>query len=378
MKSIPFSTFLVGLTLSLALILFFIINATAVEQTSHVQRDHVPVVDVQNIGRQTHQVMISGHGEVAPYESTQLTSEVSGKVIYWNPALTPGGLIKRGDLLFSIEQDAYIANLLQAKQNLASAKAKLIEEQARGNVAASEIKDHGNKKVSDLYLRQPQLLQARRAVDSAQAELNLAEKKLSECEVFAPFDALVMSRNIGQGQFINVGERVALIHNVEFAEIHVPVAGFDSVFLPNQFDGVRAEITHDHGFSRQASVVRDLGFVDSRTRMRKVAVKVTDPYGLKTELPPLRFGDYVKVTFPGKQLEAVYKIPRQSVFDEKVWLANIDNQLENKTVSILRSEPGHYIVKGHLGNPAPVVVSLPDFPISGTLVNPRSSVSPIL
>ncbi|WP_394205013.1 efflux RND transporter periplasmic adaptor subunit [Shewanella waksmanii] len=376
MKSMTFNIIVLVVICSSASGLFFIINATAVEQTGHVQHDHVPVVEVQNIGQQEHSVLIMGHGEVSPFESTQITSEVSGKVTFWNPALAPGGLVKRGDLLFSVEKDAYLTDVLRAKQSVASAKAQLIEEQARGNVAANVIQTHGNIKVSELYLRQPQLLQAQRALESAQAELHLAENRLEDCDVYAPFDALVMTRNIGQGQYINTGERVALIHSVEYAEIHVPVPGFDSEFLPDTFESVIAQVEHDHGFLRLSSDVRDLGFVDSRTRMRKVAIKVADPYGLTSGYPALRFGDYVKVSFPGKQLLDVYKVPSQSIVDEMIWLVNMDNKLENKQVSVQRSEPGYYIVSGTLGKRAPVVVNLPDYPIAGTLVNPLISSAP--
>lgn len=378
MKSMKFSAIMLVVICSLAISLFFIINATAVEQAQHIQNDQVPVVEVQNIGQQAHQVFISGYGEVSPFESTLLTSEVSGKVTFWNPALTPGGLVNRGDLLFSVEKDTYLTAVLRAKESVASAKTKLIEEQARGNVAAKDVQNDSNLKVSELYLRQPQLLQAQRALESAQAELSLAENKLADCDVYAPFDALVMTRNIGQGQYINTGERVALIHSVEFAEIHVPVAGFDSAFLPEQFNNVTAQVEHDHGFFRLSSEVRDLGFVDSKTRMRKVAIKVSDPYGLKSEHPTLRFGDYVKVTFAGKQLQGVYTIPSQSISNDMVWLANMDNQLESKRISILRSEPGYYIVRGALGEHARVVTTLPDYPIAGTLVNPVISSTPLM
>lgn len=373
MNSRRFSTIILIIICSLAVGLFFIINATAVEQTQNIRSSQTHVTEVQHIRQNTHHVFITGYGEVSPFESTQLASEVTGKVTFWNTALAPGSLVKRGDLLFSIEKDAYLAEVLRAKQSVASAKVKLIEEQAKSDVAANVIMSHENLKVSDLYLRQPQLLQAQRLLELAKAELNLAENKLANCDVYAPFDALVMTRNIGQGQYVNTGELIALLHSVEYAEIHVPVPGFDSAFLPDSFHSVVARVEHDYVFLRHSSEVRDLGFVDSRTRMRKVAVKVTDPYGLKSERPVLRFGDFVKVTFPGKTLQNVYKVPNQSITDDLVWLANKDNQLESKRISILRSEPGYYIIRGALGEQVSVVVTLPDYPIVGTLINPIAS-----
>mmetsp|Transcript_14080 Transcript_14080/g.36327 ORF Transcript_14080/g.36327 Transcript_14080/m.36327 type:complete len:379 (-) Transcript_14080:6777-7913(-) len=378
MKKLISSTRLVGLICSVALIMVLVINATAVEQTGHIRSDFIPVVDIQKVELRQHQIMISGFGEIAPYESTQLSSELSGKVIQWNPEFTPGGVIKKGELLFKIESDTYHARVLRSKENYAMARTRLIEERAKADVAAKDVANVAQEKISALYLREPQLLQAQRAVDAALAELELAERMLDECNVVAPFDSLVVRRDIGKGQFVNVGQTVALLHNIEFAEIHVPIAGFDAAFLPDQISDLPAKVESATGASRQVHISRDLGIVDSITRMRKVVVKVDDPYGIATDKQPMRFGEFVEVSFPGKQITSAYKVPRQSLVDQGVWLINKDNQLKNESVSVLRSEPGFYLVKGDLGNTALIVTSLPDFPIEGTIVNPRSPASPVL
>jgi len=378
MKKLISSTRLVGLICSVALIMVLVINATAVEQTGHIRSDFIPVVDIQKVELKQHQIMIRGYGEIAPYESTQLSSELSGKVIQWNPEFTPGGVIKKGELLFKIESDTYHARVLRSKENYAMARTRLIEERAKANVAAKDVADVAQEKISALYLREPQLLQAQRAVDAALAELELAERMLDECNVVAPFDSLVVRRDIGKGQFVNVGQTVALLHNIEFAEIHVPIAGFDAAFLPDQINDLPAKVESATGVSRQVNISRDLGIVDSITRMRKVVVKVDDPYGIATDRQPMRFGEFVEVSFLGKQITSAYKVPRQSLVDQGVWLINEDNQLKNESVSVLRSEPGFYLVKGDLGNTALIVTSLPDFPIEGTIVNPRSPASPVL
>ncbi len=378
MKKLVSSTRLIGLICSVAMIMVLVINATAVEQTGHIRSDSIPIVDIQEVELRPHQIMISGYGEIAPFESTQLSSELSGKVIQWNPDFTPGGVIKKGELLFKLESDTYQARVLRAKENYAIAKTRLIEERAKANVAAKEVLSVAQGKVSSLYLREPQLLQAQRAVDAALAELDLAERLLNECNVVAPFDALIVRRDIGKGQFINVGQTVALLHNIEFAEIQIPIAGFDAAFLPASIDNLPAKIESATGVAREARVARDLGIVDSLTRMRKVVVKIADPYGIKTNSPPIRFGEFVEVSFPGEQISSAYKVPRRSMINQGVWLINNDNQLENESVTVLRSEPGFYLVKGDLGETARIVTSLPDFPVEGTIVNPRSPASPVL
>ncbi len=69
---------------------------------------------------------------------------------------------------------------------------------------------------------------------SAQAALKRANRDLENCRVVAPYDALVVERDVGVGQFVTSGSRVATLNNIEVAEVHVPIAGFDSAFCRNQ------------------------------------------------------------------------------------------------------------------------------------------------
>ncbi|MCV5856708.1 HlyD family secretion protein, partial [Escherichia coli] len=59
----------------------------------------------------------------------------------------------------------------------------------------------------------------------------------------APYDALVVERDVGVGQFVTSGSRVATLNNIEVAEVHVPIAGFDSAFLPESIKELTATVT---------------------------------------------------------------------------------------------------------------------------------------
>jgi RND family efflux transporter MFP subunit len=350
---------------------FFLINATAVEHVAEIQQRVLPAVQVREVWSAEHQVKLKAHGEVVPLESTRIASEVTGRVLYWNPDLLPGGLVKRNTLLFSIEKDAYQAAVLKAEETVANAKARLIEEQARARVATQGIEGIKAVQVSDLYLRRPQLLQAKSAVDAAMADLQLAKKYLANCDVYAPFDALVESRAVGHGQFVSAGEVIANLHNVEYAEIHLPIASFDKPFLPNSNSHPSVDIRDNKGGMRQGVLVRDLGQVDKTTRMLRVAVRIDDPYSLKSEHPVFRFGEFVEVSFSGKSLQDVYLVPQHLVNDSAIWLMDKEERLTSKTVVVLTAKGPDYIVQGDLGNPAQLVMTVPDYPQVGTLVKPQ-------
>ena len=132
-----------------------------------------------------HTVSLSSYGELISLESTNLAAQVAGEVTSWNKSFVAGGIVKRGDVLFSIEKDAYEAALLQAEAAVYNARSLLIQEQAQADVAKREAENMPDSRVTDLYLRKPQVLSAQAALKSAEAQLRIAKRDLENCEVKA-------------------------------------------------------------------------------------------------------------------------------------------------------------------------------------------------
>jgi RND family efflux transporter MFP subunit len=346
---------------------FKAINAIAQEPKDKDVVDVRPLVQVEPVASDDHQVIINSYGEVKPLESTLLASQVAGEVTSWHPNFVAGGIVARGEVLFTIEKDNYEAAVLQAEASLASAQAALIEEQAQAKVAEDEARRYPERERTDLFLRKPQVLSAQAAVKSAQAALKRAERDLARCEVKAPYDALVISREIGVGQYINVGSQVAEINNIESAEIIVPIAGFDSVFLPKRLKGVKATIINKglNSFTREAEIDRDLGVVDNATRMSNLVVRVDDPYGLKHDVQPIKFGAYVQVSFAGATLQNIYRLPQSLVNNQTVWIVNGENKLEPRKVTVVREEGEYFYISDGLEVNDQLVLTLPEYPQEG-------------
>ncbi len=353
--------------LALGIAGFVGINAIAKEPQDKEVVDSRPLVRVETISSDDHQVIINSYGEVRPLESTLLASQVAGEVTSWHPNFVAGGIVARGEVLFTIEKDNYEAAVLQAEASLASAQAALIEEQAQAKVALDEAKRYPERERTDLFLRKPQVLSAQAAVKSAQAALKRAERDLARCEVKAPYDALVISREIGVGQYINVGNQVAELNNIESAEIIVPIAGFDSVFLPKRIKGIKATIINKglNSFTREAVVDRDLGVVDNATRMSNLVVRVDDPYGLKHDVQPIKFGAYVQVNFAGATLQNIYRLPQSLVNNQTVWVVNDEQKLEPRKVTVVREEGEYFYISDGLNIDDQLVLTLPEYPQAG-------------
>lgn len=358
----------------------FAITQTAAKTEDKQQVETRPTVSVQQIEATNHQVMITTFGEVEPVERTQLSAQVSGEVVNWNPQFVPGGLIKRGEQLFTIEKDAYQAAVLQAEAALSSAEAALTEELARAKVAEKEAARMPHKQVTALYLRKPQVMSAKAMVKSAKAALQLARRDLANCNVIAPFDALVISRNIGVGQFINTGEVVAMLNNIEAAEINVPIAGFDNAFLPEQISGIKADVSIPGSVTtrRAGYINRDLGIVDNATRMSHLVIRIDDPYALNSSVTPIKFGSYAEVRFAGITLPQVYRVPQSLITNRVLWLVNKHNQLESRKVDVLREEGEYFLIHQGLQANDRLVITPPEYPQNGMEVlvaTPESAVA---
>lgn len=347
------------------------IAASAPESEEKADIQSEPTVEVASLFPSDHRVVITSYGEVQPLESTRLSAHVSGEVISWHKNFITGGIVKRGETLFTIEKDNYEAAVLEAEANLASAQASLIEEQAKAKVAERQAKKISDKQVSDLYLRKPQVLSAQAQVKSARAALKRAKRDLENCVVIAPYDALVIERDIGVGQYVSAGAQVAVLNNVESAEVQVPIAGFDSAFLPEHYSGLTATVVQDgiEKVTRNGVIDRDLGVIDSSTRMVNMVVRIKDPYGLDSKKPALKFGSYVEVSFGGKELQHIYKLPQEYVNNRTVWVMNENNELHPRTVNVVRAEGEFLLIASGLQQADQLVLTLPEYPQKGMLVN---------
>ena len=160
------------------------------------------------------------------------------------------------------------------------------------------------------------------------------------------------------------------LNNIESGEIHIPIAGFDSAFIPDDFIGREAKITLQGvlAIERIGRLERDLGVVDSNTRMTNIIVSLSDPYSMKSDETPIKFGSYVEVKFIGKKLKHIYRLPQEIVNNKKWWVVNQDNILEPRIVNVLRAEKDFMLINEGLRDNDQVVLTVPDYPQEGLQV----------
>ena len=138
-------------------------------------------------------------GNVAAVNSADLVARVAGFVeaIKYND----GDFVKKGTLLFVIEQQPYALKVEQAKATEESAQATLKKDQLEYDRQAELIKT-GSTTQAKLDTLIGTRDSSKASLDSAVASRKLAENDYSYTTVYAPFDGIVSARKVSLGAYV--------------------------------------------------------------------------------------------------------------------------------------------------------------------------------
>ena len=138
-------------------------------------------------------------GYLTTDKTLSLVARVNGTL--QSTSYTPGGRVKKGQLLFVIEPTLYKDKVEQAKADLQTAKAQL--EYARSNYSRMKeaIKSDA---VSQIQLLQSEasVKEGIAAVDNAEAALSTAHTNLGYCYIHAPFDGIITKATMDIGSYV--------------------------------------------------------------------------------------------------------------------------------------------------------------------------------
>ncbi|MFO1129147.1 MAG: efflux RND transporter periplasmic adaptor subunit [Rhodospirillales bacterium] len=146
-------------------------------------------------------------GNTAAIETVKLVARVEGYLQKIHFA--DGQRVKKDDLLFTIQQDQYKANVLEAQSTIDAVKAKLehAEIEYRRYDALFQQKAAPATMVDQWRFERDG---ARAALEAAQANLENADLKLSYTKVTAPFDGRMGRHLVDAGNLVGSGEETVL------------------------------------------------------------------------------------------------------------------------------------------------------------------------
>ena len=337
------------------------------------------LVDVIEAQERVVNFTINSQGGVRPRTETILVAEVSGKVSWVSPDFIAGGFFNAGETLLEIDPSDYEAALKRAEANLASQKARLSDERARSEQALRDWQNLGRQgEPSDLVLRKPQVQDAIANVSAAEADVDKARRDLERTRISVPYDGLVRRKQVDIGQYVAPGTQLGVSFAIDVAEIRLPLSPDDVAYLdlPSAID-VGEEAFPSAALSAvqagelrtwQAQVVRTEGVIDETSRVIYAVAQVVDPYRVlgQSQQDELKVGTFVRAQIQGRSSGSVVMLPRYVLQENNtVLVANGDNELEVRTVTVVRAEPDTVYLSGGIASGERIVTTTLDVPVNG-------------
>ncbi|MCA8900686.1 MAG: efflux RND transporter periplasmic adaptor subunit [Hyphomonas sp.] len=306
-------------------------------------------------------ITVKSQGEVRPKREIVVSPQISGRIAYVSPDFIDGGFIQQGQLLVRVEAADYELAVVRAQSTVASAEQRLAREIAESELAIQDIEDLGLENASPLARREPQLAEARAALEAAKAQEKDAQLALQRTGVYAPFSGRVRERNVDIGQVVAPGQSLGRIFANDVVEVSLPLNDEEMgrLGLPLAFaasadkPGPRVVFsTMVGGIQRHwvGEVVRTAAAVNSQTRQINVIAELQDPYGKGADGDaPMAPGLFVDASIEGATVHDVLIAPRAALRgDGRLFVGLTDEgKLSIRTVDVIYSDPdGAYLRSG--------------------------------
>ncbi len=197
-------TWVKGLAVSLAIAGLFVFAGCGNKQAQQQKTGAVAVKSMQVIKRDTPN-LYEFTGFVEAQQEANITANVSGKITSKN--FNGGDWVEAGQVLFSIDQRTYRANVLNAQAGVASARTELARLETDAQRYAKLYEQHAvSRQAYDLALAQRD--QAQAAVKAREALLENAQISMGDTDVRAPFAGKISTSDLSVGNYVTAGQTV--------------------------------------------------------------------------------------------------------------------------------------------------------------------------
>lgn len=306
--------------------LFSLLIISIIPVSAHASE--VITAQVQVVKPQPIKIYSAYPGTVMPTEYVQVASRMSGYV--QNIRVHEGESVKKGELLLKVNPTEVAAGVSQARAQLDKARAALATAKENYNrfknlYAEQAVPKQRFDQVKLAYTA------ARNDYKAAQAGLRQAENQVSYAEVRAPFDGVIFSKKVSNGQLVGPGQTLMVFYNPGQLEVDVQVDDFAYYHLklgehvPIQFSGPNREPQHTEA-TVQTMVVASNPHTHTHT------VKLLLPASSKVD-----GGAYARVMIPVQTQQAIL-VPRSAVQVRAgitgVFVVGSDNQAVFRMVTL--------------------------------------------
>lgn len=319
---------------------------------------NAPLVEVSALTPGNQTIVVQAMGTVIPSRKISLYPQVTGRIIEMDEHLEPGGRFTTGQTMLKLDPADYQLAVDQRQAQVDQVEADYRIEEGQQAIAKQEFELLGQnvtQQDKDLILRKPQLQTMAAKLKIAQSQLQQARLDLERTTIKAPFNALVIERNVNVGSHVTTGTALTQLVGTDtyWVQVSIPVDQLKWITIPTNDNqtGSRARVYNEAAWGRETyrigHVVRLSGSLEEEGRMAQLIVAVDDPIALKKEnvdTPLLILDSYVRVEIEGVQLQNVYQIPRTALKHDDTLHIFKDGKLDIRDIRIVYRGPMDVIV----------------------------------
>ncbi len=250
----------------------------------------VPVI------RDTLVLAVTAKGQAVAPKRAIVTARVAGRI--QSVPVRESSAVGTGTRLIAIDPTEYQLGLDQAKADLARAQRQY------------EELTLGDDRISDPAIRASRAKAAREKAGVEQAEIAVrkAELQLEHTQVAAPFGGRVANLKVVQGQWVNVGEELMTVVDLDPIRVEVEVLEADVGYLaPGRGADIVFAAFPGERFRGRIETINPL--VDEKKRTARVAITVANPQG--RILP----GFYAEAYLDARRLPDRILVPREAIIE---------------------------------------------------------------
>ncbi|MDC5839170.1 efflux RND transporter periplasmic adaptor subunit [Vibrio europaeus] len=297
-------------------------------------------VSIIEVTPQAHKSSLTLLATTAARWPIQLKASSTAQLAWLDSQLEPGMTVAKGDVLAKLETSALASNLAQAKSQVTQAELNLKQAKHEQTVA---LKMLSAKTSSPFARREPQVAAAKAELDRAQQALQSANKLLSEANIAAPFDAIILRRMISPGEWLESGQVLFELAASDSVDVALPVSDLHWQKVQGALSKPEISVSNRAGQHWPAKVRYVAPQADANTRQRQVVLAVSEPYAEKEKLLP---NQQVKVEVSLGNQQSIATLPLSALTrDGFVWTLDNQDRLQKEWVTLVGQQQDQVFVR---------------------------------